>query len=65
MSNTFQTVEIDFKPLIKKYLVVNLNKKNIITGLDIYSATRSVDFTYDIQDIQVTGCGKQIGKIQK
>jgi hypothetical protein len=65
VSNTFQTVEIDFKPLIKKYLAVNLNKKNIITGLDIYSATRSVDFTYDIQDIQVIGCGTQIGKIEK
>jgi hypothetical protein len=54
--NTFQTVEIDFKPLIKKYLNINKNNKNIITGLDIYSATRAVDFTYEIQNIQVTGC---------
>jgi hypothetical protein len=55
-SNTFQTIEINFKPLIKRYLNINRNHKNIITGLDIYSATRAVDFTYDIQDIQVTGC---------
>jgi len=62
LSKNFQTIEIDFKPLIKKYLGVNLSKKNIITGLDIYSATRSVDFTYDIQDIQVIGCGNQLVK---
>jgi|GEM_PF-3470249 len=54
--NTFQNVEIDFKPLIMKYLNINSNHKNIITGIDIYSATRAADFTYDIKDIQVTGC---------
>lgn len=54
--NRFQTVEIDFKPLISKYLNINKKHKNIITGIDIYSATRAVNFTYDIQDIQVTGC---------
>lgn len=57
-NNVFQTVEIDFKPLISKYLNINTNHKNIITGLDIYSATRATDFTYEIQDIQVTGCHK-------
>lgn len=56
--NIFKTVEIDFKPLISKYLKINKYHKNIITGIDIYSATRAVDFTYDIQDIQVTGCIK-------
>ena len=55
-TNDFKTVEIDFKPLINRYLNINKNRKNILTGLDIYSATRGVDFTYEIQDIQVTGC---------
>lgn len=54
--NEFQTVEINFKPLINKYLEYNKNNRNIITGLDIYSATRAADLTYDIQDVQVTGC---------
>lgn len=57
-NDVFQTVEIDFKPLIEKYLNINKDHKNIITGLDIYSATRAVDFTYEIQDIQVIGCKK-------
>ncbi|MFU8972238.1 hypothetical protein [Chryseobacterium wangxinyae] len=57
--NVFKTVEIDFKPLIKKYLNINKNHKNIITGLDIYSATRATDFAYEIQDIQVIGCEKK------
>lgn len=56
ITEEFQTVEIDFKPLVKKYLNVNSTKKNIITGLDIYSATRASDFTYEIQDIQIIGC---------
>lgn len=57
--NTFETVDIDFKPLINKYLYLrktNVKNKYIITGLDIYSATRAADFTFEIQDIQVTGC---------
>ena len=56
--NAFREVVIDFKPLINKYLNVNKNHKNIITGLDIYSATRATDFTYDIQNLQVIGCEK-------
>ena len=57
--NNFDIINIDFKPLIKKYL--NLKKSNnrnryIITGLDIYSATRAADFVFEIQDIQVTDC---------
>ncbi|WP_156907144.1 hypothetical protein [Epilithonimonas caeni] len=59
ISDEFQTVEIDFKPLIDKYLKINKNHKNIIVGLDIYSNTRSTDLTYDIQDIQVIGCNKK------
>lgn len=54
--NNFQTVEIDFKPLLEKYYKINKNNTNIVTGLDIYSATRGVDLTYDIQDLQMTGC---------
>lgn len=54
--NGFKTVEIDFKPLIEKYFNINKNHKNIISGLDIYSATRATNFTYDIQDVQVNGC---------
>lgn len=54
--NKFEIVEFDFKPLINKYLSVNKNKKNFITGLDIYSATRGTNITYDIQDIHLTGC---------
>lgn len=58
-NNTFEMVEIDFKPLIKKYLNLkkgNIKNKYVITGLDIYSATRAADFIFEIQDIQVTGC---------
>lgn len=54
--DVFQTVQIDFKPLIKKYLNINKNHKNIITGLDIYSATRAADYTYEIKDVQIIGC---------
>lgn len=54
--NDFKTVEIDFKPLIEKYFNINKRHKNIVTGLDIYSATRASDFTYEIQDLRMTGC---------
>lgn len=54
--DVFQTVQIDFKPLVKKYLNINKNHKNIITGLDIYSATRAADYTYEIKDVQIIGC---------
>lgn len=55
-NNIFQDVKIDFKPLIMKYFNINRKNKNIITGVDIYSATRAADFTYEIQDIQIKGC---------
>ncbi|GEN76152.1 hypothetical protein [Chryseobacterium hagamense] len=57
--NVFETVDLDFKPLINRYLYLkkaNVKNRYIITGLDIYSATRAADFTFEIQDIQVTGC---------
>jgi hypothetical protein len=54
--NNFKTVEIDFEPLVEKYFNINKKHKNIVTGLDIYSATRASDFTYEIQDLRMTGC---------
>lgn len=54
--NEFQIVEIDFKPLINKYIEFNEGNRNIITGLDIYSATRGSNLTFDIQNIEVIGC---------
>ncbi len=56
--NVFQSVEIDFKPLIDKYLKIDKRYKNIITGLDIYSGTRATNFIYEIQDIRIIGCEK-------
>lgn len=56
MKNTWEDVVINFKTLVDKYFIINKNHKNIITGLDIYSATRDSNLTYDIQDVQVNGC---------
>lgn len=52
----FEDIEIDFKPLITKYLSLNKNKRNLVTGLDIYSGTRGADLAFDIKDIQLLGC---------
>ena len=56
--NKFEEIEIDFKPLISKYLDHNKNKRNIVTGLDIYSGTRASNLTFDIKDIQLMGLKK-------
>ncbi|CAM3327808.1 hypothetical protein [Empedobacter stercoris] len=56
IDSSYKNITIDFKPLILKYFNdIDFNKTNFITGLDIYSATRSADITYDIKEIDFEG----------
>lgn len=50
-----KNINIDFKYLVGKNLPINKKERKIITGIDIYSATRAAYLTYDIKDIQIIG----------
>ena len=53
--SNYKNVNIDYLELIEIYFP-NINYENtIITGLDIYSATRGADITFDINNIQLKG----------
>jgi len=53
--NQFKTVTIDYWSLIQTYFP-NINYNNtIMTGLDIYNASRGSDITFSVKDIQLKG----------
>ncbi len=53
--NAYKTVTINYFDLIQQYFPTVNYSNTIISGLDIYSATRGSDITFSVKNIQLKG----------